>query len=88
MQIPLLILIDIINFMVLDLIINKTDDGFTAEIPSLKGCESWAHDEDSVMDKILDLAAFYLKTDKKKFKFDKARNARNKSVYKLIFNKN
>lgn len=74
--------------MILDVIINKTDDGFTAEIPSLKGCESWAQDEDSVMDKILEMAAFYLKIDKKKFKLDKARKIKNKSVYKLIFNKN
>ncbi len=74
--------------MVIDLIINKTDDGCTAEIPSLKGCECWAHDEDSVMNKILDLAAFYLKTDVNKFKVDKARGSRTKIIYKLVFNKN
>lgn len=73
--------------MVLDIIIKKTDDGFTAEIPSLNGCESWAHDEDTVMDKILELAEFYLKTNRKKFKIDKARRINNKSVYKLVFNK-
>jgi predicted RNase H-like HicB family nuclease len=32
--------------MVIDLIITKTNDGYTAEVPSIKGCESWAHDED------------------------------------------
>ncbi len=73
--------------MVLNIIIKKTDDGFTAEIPSLSGCESWAHDEDTVMDKILELAEFYLKTNRKKFKIDKARRINNKSVYKLVFNK-
>jgi len=73
--------------MVLDIIIKKTDDGFTAEIPSLSGCESWAHDENTVMDKILELAEFYLKTNRKKFKIDKARRINNKSVYKLVFNK-
>ena len=74
--------------MILDIIINKTDDGFTAEIPSLRGCECWAHNEDSVLDKIIDLAAFYLKVDKKdKFKIDKARTAKNKSIYKLVFHK-
>ena len=73
--------------MVLDIIIKKSDDGYTAEIPSLRGCESWAHDEDTVIDKILDLASYYLKTDKKKFKIDKARADRKKSVYKLVFNK-
>jgi predicted RNase H-like HicB family nuclease len=73
--------------MILDIIINKTDDGCTAEIPSLKGCECWAHSEDDVMDKILELAAYYLKTDVKKFKLDKARGTRSKIVYKLVFHK-
>ncbi|MCL5031500.1 MAG: hypothetical protein M1480_21055 [Bacteroidetes bacterium] len=74
--------------MILDLVVNKSDDGCTAEIPSLKGCECWAHDEDMVMNKILDLAAYYLKTDVKKFKVDKARGSRTKIIYKLIFDKN
>ncbi|MGE5805175.1 MAG: type II toxin-antitoxin system HicB family antitoxin [Ignavibacteria bacterium] len=73
--------------MVLDIIIRRTDDGYTAEIPSLKGCESWAHDEDTVMDKILNLAEFYLKTSRNKFKIDKARRTSHKSVYKLVFDK-
>ena len=73
--------------MVLDVIVTKTDDGFAAEIPSLNGCESWAHDEDKVLSKITELAAFYLKTDVKKLKLDKARKVKNKSVYKLVFYK-
>ncbi|MGA7721886.1 MAG: hypothetical protein WCA84_12015 [Ignavibacteriaceae bacterium] len=73
--------------MILDIVLNKTDDGCTAEIPSLKGCECWAHDEDTAMNKILELAAYYLKTDVKKFKLDKARGTRNKIVYKLVFHK-
>jgi hypothetical protein len=74
--------------MLLDIIVNKTDDGYTAEIPSIKGCECWAHDEDTVMNKIIDLAAYYLKINSKgKFKVDKARVSKNKSVYKLVFNK-
>lgn len=71
--------------MILDVIVNKTDDGFTAEIPSLKGCESWAHDEDTVLNKILEAASFYLKIDSsKKLKLDKARVIKNKSIYKLV----
>lgn len=74
--------------MVLDLIVNKTDDGFTAEIPGLKGCESWAHNEDEVIDKALELAMFYLKLkSKKELKIDRARTIKNKIVYKLVFNK-
>lgn len=73
--------------MVLDIIVKKSDDGFTAEIPSLKGCESWAHDEETVLNKILELASFYLKTNSKKFKLDKARVKSNTAVYKLVFNK-
>lgn len=73
--------------MVLDIIVTKTNDGFTAEIPALYGCESWAHDEDTVLSKILELASFYLKTDVKKFKLDKARRVKDHSVYKLVFYK-
>ena len=73
--------------MILDIVMNKTDDGYTAEIPSLKGCESWAHDEDTAMYKILELASFYLKTDIKKFRVDRARKINNKIIYKLVFNK-
>jgi predicted RNase H-like HicB family nuclease len=73
--------------MILDVVVTKTDDGYTAEIPSLSGCESWAHDEDTVISKILELASFYLKTDTKKFKLDKARRIKSQSIYKLIFNK-
>jgi predicted RNase H-like HicB family nuclease len=73
--------------MVLDVVVTKTSDGFTAEIPSLSGCESWAHDEDTVLSKILELASFYLKTDIKKLKLDKARKVKNYSVYKLVFYK-
>jgi len=73
--------------MILDVIVTKSDDGYTAEIPSLKGCESWAHDEETVLDKIIELASFYLQTKADKFKLDKARVKSNISVYKLVFNK-
>jgi len=73
--------------MILDVIVKKSDDGFTAEIPSIKGCESWAHDEETVLDKIIELASFYLKTKPDKFKLDKARAKSNISVYKLVFDK-
>ena len=73
--------------MVLDIIVTKTNDGYTAEIPTLAGCESWDHDEEMALSKILELAAFYLKTDIKKFKLDKARRIKNHSVYKLVFYK-
>ena len=74
--------------MVIDVIVKKTDDGFTAEVPSLRGCESWAHDEESVLTKILEIAAYYLRIDSpKKLKLDKARVSENKSVYKLVIEK-
>ncbi len=74
--------------MILDIIVKKTDDGYTAEIPSLKGCESWAHDEVTALDKVIDLAAYYLKINSKdKFKIDKARGSKYKTIYKLVFNK-
>ncbi|NCS88997.1 MAG: hypothetical protein AUK34_04420 [Ignavibacteria bacterium CG2_30_36_16] len=73
--------------MVLDLVVKITDDGCTAEIPSLKGCESWAHDEETVLEKIIELASFYLKTEKGKFKLDRAKTSQKQILYKLIFNK-
>lgn len=71
--------------MILDLVVLKTDDGYTAEIPSLKGCESWAHTEDEVIEKILEIASYYVKVDKSKFKVDKARGNKNKTIYKVVF---
>ncbi len=73
--------------MILDVIVIETNDGFTAEIPSLSGCESWAHDEESVLKKIIELASFYLNVNSGKFKLDKARRTKTRSTYKLVFNK-
>ncbi|HEX2963509.1 MAG TPA: hypothetical protein VHO43_17045 [Ignavibacteriales bacterium] len=73
--------------MTLTMVVTKTDDGFTAEVPTIKGCESWAHDEDTVIDKTLDLVAFYLKLEQSYFAMDKIRKTGNKSFYKIIFNK-
>ncbi|MGE5399401.1 MAG: type II toxin-antitoxin system HicB family antitoxin [Ignavibacteriales bacterium] len=73
--------------MVLTLVVTKTDDGFTAEVPTIKGCESWAHDEETVIDKILDLVAFYMKMDQPYFSMDKTRKNGNRTFYKIVFNK-
>jgi len=73
--------------MILDLIVKCTDDGYTAEVPSISGCECWAHDEDTVINKILDLSSFYLNIDSKKIKLDKARGTKQKQIYKLVFDK-
>lgn len=73
--------------MVIDLIITKTNDGYTAEVPSLKGCESWAHDEETAIEKIIELASFYLRLSAKEIKMDRARREGNKTIYKLIFHK-
>jgi predicted RNase H-like HicB family nuclease len=73
--------------MVIDLVITNTNDGYTAEVPSLKGCESWAHDEDTVIEKIIELTSFYIQLPVKEIRLDKARKEENKTIYKLIFNK-
>lgn len=73
--------------MVIDLIVTKTNDGYTAEVPSIKGCESWAHDEDTVLEKIIELTSFYVRLTVKEIKLDKARREENKTIYKLIFHK-
>lgn len=75
--------------MILNLIVKKTQDGFTAEIPSLKGCETWAPTEDEVLEKIVELARFYLKLDSgEKVELDKARDNFTQKIYKMIFHKN
>jgi predicted RNase H-like HicB family nuclease len=73
--------------MVIDLVITKTNDGYTAEVPSLKGCESWAHDEDTAIEKIIELTSFYIQLPAKAIRLDKARKEDNKIIYKLIFDK-
>ncbi|MCB0731368.1 MAG: hypothetical protein KDC88_10070 [Ignavibacteriae bacterium] len=74
--------------MVLDLLVTKTDDGVTAEIPSIKGCECWAHKEDEAIDKSIELLRFYNKLDSDvEIKIDKARGTKTKIIYKLVFNK-
>jgi predicted RNase H-like HicB family nuclease len=66
----------------------RTDDGYTAEVPSLKGCESWAHTEVEVIDKTVDLLKFYMRMDAgRKIKIDKARREGDFTVYKLVFDK-
>lgn len=74
--------------MVLDLIVCKTDDGITAEIPSINGCECWAHEEDEAIEKSLELLRFYVGLDNEtEIKVDKARGNKNKTIYKLVFEK-
>lgn len=74
--------------MVLDLIIIDTGDGFSSDIPSIKGCDSWAHTEDDAISKTLDLLRFYIQVDSDfKIKTDLARKEGNKKIYKVIFDK-
>lgn len=74
--------------MVIDLVVTKTDDGFTSEVPSIKGCESWAHKEEEVIEKSLELVNYYLNLNlEEEIVVDKARKEKNKTIYKLIFDK-
>ena len=74
--------------MVLDLHVTSSDDGFTAEVPSIKGCESWAHSEEEAINKTIELLKFYLNSPAdKKISIDRARREFPLTVYKLIFDK-
>jgi len=74
--------------VVLDLIVIGSDDGYTAEVPSVKGCETWAHTQDEVIDKTVELLIYYLKLkDSKNIKVDLARKHKNKFIYKIVFKK-
>jgi len=74
--------------MVLDLITIQTNDGFSAEIVSIDGCETWAHTEEEAITNALNLLRFYIGLKpSNKIKIDKALKEENKSIYKIIFNK-
>lgn len=74
--------------MVIDLIVTNTGDGFTANVPSINGCESWAHKEDDAINNAVDFLRYYLNLPKEQeIKIDRARKNSDKIVYKLIFHK-
>lgn len=74
--------------MILDLNVIKTDDGYTAEVPSIKGCESWSPNEDEAINKTIELLKFYINCPPdRKIKVDRARRIDSLTVYKLIFYK-
>jgi len=74
--------------MMLDLIITKQIDGFSANVPSYPECEVWAKDEDTSIDLILDKVSYFSKVNRKKIKYDKSRKEDDTIIYKLIFNPN
>ncbi len=74
--------------MVIDLIVTIEEDGFSAEVPSLKGCESWAHTEDESIANAVELTRFYANIDDDiEIKVDLARRSKKRKVYKIIFDK-
>jgi len=74
--------------LVLDLNVIQTDDGFTAEVPSIKGCESWAHSEEEAINKTIELLKYYLQSSSnQKMIIDRARKEHPLTVYKLVFDK-
>ena len=74
--------------MVIDLIVTSSDDGYTAEVPSLKGCDSWAHKEDEAIANVVEMVRFYTQLDEdKEIRVDRARKQGRKTVYKLVFDK-
>lgn len=73
--------------MVLDIIIEKTNDGYNAEVPSLQNCDTWAHDEDTAISNILERVSYFLMIDQKFLKLDKARRENNMTIYKLVIDK-
>jgi hypothetical protein len=73
--------------MILDLVIEKTNDGFNADIPSLQDCDTWAHDEETAINNILERVSYFLMIDQKLLKLDKARRESNRTIYKLVIDK-
>ena len=74
--------------MIFDMIVTRTDDGFVADVPNIKGCDSWAHLEDEVISKTVELVMFYLQiTDKSKIKIDKTKGSQKVGHFKLVIDK-
>lgn len=73
--------------MILDVIIEKTNDGFNADVPSLLDCDTWAHTEEKAIENIIERVSYFLMIEPKSFKLDKARTENNKTIYKLVINK-
>jgi len=74
--------------LVIDMIVTNEADGFNAEVPSLKGCESWAHSEDDAIKNVIELTRYYISLNEKtEIKVDLARRSGRKKIYKLVFDK-
>ncbi len=74
--------------MVIDMIITDTGDGYSSEVPSLKGCECWAHSSDEAIEKTVEMVRFYAGIPEDiEILVDRARKTRKAIVYKLIFDK-
>lgn len=73
--------------MILDLLVTKTDDGYSTDVPSIKGCDSWAHEENEAISKTIELLKYYLQAPDMKIKIDLARKEKSVTIYKLIFDK-
>ncbi|MCE1190322.1 MAG: hypothetical protein LWX56_14430 [Ignavibacteria bacterium] len=74
--------------MILDVQVIHTSDGFTAEVTSLRGCESWAASEDEAVEKVVDLARYYLNLPSHRtIRLDKVRDNFKTKQYKMIFDK-
>lgn len=57
--------------MTLHIDIKKEIDGYTAKVPTIKGCETWSDEYEAALSKIINLIAYYLKLDKNfKYRLD------------------
>ncbi len=72
--------------MILDLIVSKEIDGFSAKVNSLEGVESWAENEEDAIRKVLELIVFYFNLEsEKEIKVDKIKKSGNFNQYKIVF---
>lgn len=68
--------------------IEKGIDGYNSNIPTIKGCETWAKDPDEALDKVIELLQYYLKKDENfKYKLDQSFNSTDKKIYTIVFDK-
>lgn len=71
--------------MHLKIFIRKTIDGYTAEVPSVKGCEVWSNNSEDALKKVIDLLAYYLKKENNfKYKLDCNKKSSGLEIYTIV----
>ncbi|HOM65415.1 MAG TPA: hypothetical protein PK591_06315 [Ignavibacteriales bacterium] len=70
--------------MIIDLLIEKSFDGYNSKIPIFPECDFWTKTEDEAIQRAIDYIEDNKKVNPKKIKIDRARIEDNTIIYKII----